>query len=311
MSNIAENSSVLAPTTHMGLVALTVSRLSTLSDFYTQGLGFTLLKQTGDTAVLGVGDEPLLVLKELPDALPRPARTTGLYHVAFRVPTRVALGKVLRHLLTIGYAIDGASDHLVSEAIYLSDPDGNGLEIYRDRSRETWIWLGTQVQMASDPLDFEGILAEGDRDATPWSGLAEGTDLGHMHLQVAELARAEEFYCKLLGFTLVNRMPGAFFVSAGGYHHHIGLNIWQSRNAGRAPANATGLRLFTIVLPDEATAHQEVIARLQKAAYPFTKQDDLLTVHDPWGNFILLTTRTRLTAEDILALVSSGTQLPA
>jgi catechol 2,3-dioxygenase len=171
----------------------------------------------------------------------------------------------------------------VSEAIYLDDPDGNGLEIYRDRPRSEWTWKDGHVMMAVDPLDIDAIVATVPDPNAPFAGMAEGTRVGHVHLRVGALDQAEAFYHGLLGFDIVARVPGALFVSAGGYHHHIGLNTWQSRGAPRPPADAAGLREFVIVLP-EAQARDQLAARLEGAAVPFERQGADLLADDPWGN---------------------------
>ncbi len=279
------------PDTSIGYTHLTVADLSRSLDFYTNTLGFRLLSQEWDTAALGVdGETPLLYLTELPGAQPQPEGTTGLYHFAILVPSRADLGRSLRRLLEKEYPLVGASDHLVSEALYLDDPDGNGIEIYRDRPRIEWPMQGSEVRMANAPLDGDGILAEAERDGRPWQGMAPGTRIGHIHLHVGDLQAAEEFYTGVLGFDVMQRWTagGALFVSAGGYHHHIGLNIWAGVVAPPPPPNTAGLRLYTIQLPDDA-ARAEVAARLKAAGVPVEHQDGALSLRDPWQNTILLT----------------------
>jgi len=281
----------LHPATQMGRVALTVADLARSIAFYTDVLGFTALQATADAATLGVGGTPLLHLQEQPGATPTPANATGLYHFAILVPSRADLGRSLQHLAESGYPLGGSSDHLVSEALYLSDPDGNGIEIYRDRPRAEWPRKDGALQMATDPLDLRALLAAAQADLRPWTGLPAGTRLGHMHLQVAAIPQARDFYHGVLGFDIVfdwERM-GALFVSAGGYHHHLGLNTWQSRGGRPAPAGSAGLRHFTIQLPD-ATALAPVLARLDKAGVPYQQEADGVALADPWGNRILLTT---------------------
>jgi catechol 2,3-dioxygenase len=207
--------------------------------------------------------------------------------VAILLPSRLALGQMLRRLLEANYPI-GASDHEVSEALYLSDPDDNGLEIYRDRPRETWRHRPDgQLVMGTVRLDFEGILGELHADGGEWNGLLEGTQIGHMHLQVDDLATAEAFYGGVLGFDMMVRLPGALFLSAGGYHHHLGFNTWESAGAPRQPAGTAGLRTFHVLLPD-AAALAQVRARIIAAGVPFGEQDGALTVKDPWGHTLEL-----------------------
>jgi catechol 2,3-dioxygenase len=228
----------LDPATTIGWTALTIARLERSVQFYTDVLGFAVLQQQPGTAVLGVERTPLLVLVEQPGVRPRSPRTTGLFHFAILVPSRVELGRSLRRLVTAGYPLEGASDHLVSEALYLSDPDNNGIEIYRDRPRDEWRWTNGQVAMASEPVDLAGLVGEAERDGRPWTGLAAGTRIGHMHLQVADIQQAETFYHGVFGFDVAARWPGALFVSAGGYHHHLGLNTWYTKGAPQPPAGA-------------------------------------------------------------------------
>ena len=275
------------PATQIGALKLAIGNLQRSLDFYTRVVGFTLIDQDGSTAALGVETTPLLVLEELPGARPQPARTTGLYHFAILVPSRRDLARSLRRLAEARYPLTGVADHLVSEAIYLDDPDGNGIEIYRDRPRETWSWNGGQVRMATDPLDLDGILAEIKEDDGGAQGLAAGTRIGHMHLRVADIRQAEAFYHGLLGFDVVSHFPGALFVSAGGYHHHLGLNTWQSRGAPEPPAGSAGLRSFTIDVPD-ADEQARIVERVEAAGARVDRQDREVVVRDPWNNAIVL-----------------------
>ncbi|GAC1395075.1 MAG: VOC family protein [Chloroflexota bacterium] len=275
------------PATEVGLVSLTVADLARSLAFYPGAMGFALLERGVGSAVLGAGGIPLLLLTEQHGARPWGGRAAGLYHFAILVPTRLALGRWLRHWLAAGYPVPGQGDHLVSEALYLSDPDGNGIEIYRDRPRDTWTWSGGQVRMATDPVDLRGLLAEADAHGEPWAGLEAGTRVGHVHLQVGDIAQAARFYHEVLGFDIVARMPSALFVSAGGYHHHIGLNTWHSLGAGPAPAGTAGLRFFTLALPDEE-ARSAVLARVGAAGLAATRVGDDSAVVDPWANAIVL-----------------------
>ena len=284
------NTSSIHAGTQIGQVALTVSDLRRSLRFYQDVLGFAVIDHADGSAGLGVeASPPLLLLSEQPGAQPMPRRATGLYHFAILVPGRADLGRSLRRLLETRYPLDGASDHLVSEALYLADPDGNGIEIYRDRPRGDWPRIDGRIRMASDPLDLDAILAEAEREARPWAGLPAGTRIGHIHLQVADLGEAKDFYHGGLGFDLMAAMPGALFLSAGGYHHHLGLNTWQSRGASPPPAGTAGLRFFTISLPDEAE-QARVIARLVSAGVPFEREAGAVTLHDPWRNRIVLAT---------------------
>jgi catechol 2,3-dioxygenase len=288
--------------THIGAAALTIADLQRSIEFYTRVIGFIVLTQTEETALLGTPDgKPLLMLVQQTDARPQPARSTGLYHIAILMPGRADLALFVLRLATSGYPLSGVADHLVSEALYLSDPDGNGLEVYRDRPRETWQWSNGLVQMATDPLDVEALLTEGQERAAGenWHKAPAGTTIGHMHLRVGDIEQARRFYADLLGFAVVQHLPGALFVSAGGYHHHLGLNTWQSRNAPRPPADSAGLRLFTIELPD-AEGLDQLQQRLQAAQWPFEHREGEIVVRDPWGNPVLVTTKA-LTTDEIAA----------
>ncbi len=284
------NTSSIDPGTQAGLVALAVADLERSITYYTGALGFSVLERDGARATLGAGGTPLLLLAQEPGAQPWPHDRygyTGLYHFAILVPTRADLGRWLRHWLELGLPVPGQGDHLVSEALYLSDPDGNGIEIYRDRPRDTWTWINGQVKMASDPVDLRGLLDEAEREGKPWSGFAPGTRLGHMHLQVGDIAQAATFYHDVLGFDIVAHMPSALFVSAGGYHHHIGMNTWHSQGADPAPAGIAGLRFFTLDLPSEE-ARAAVVARIEAAGLEATRSGDVVVVRDPWRNTIIL-----------------------
>jgi catechol 2,3-dioxygenase len=243
---------------HIGKVSVTVKDRDRSVAFYRDVLGFV----EGEGGLAPPGGRVLIELHERKDAIPKPRRTAGLYHFAILVPSRAALGRSLRRLAEMRWPISGAADHLVSEALYLDDPDGLGIEIYRDRPRDTWRVVDGELAMATDPLDVHAIADEPGAE-TPWTGLESGTVMGHVHLHVPHLDTAETFYCGRIGFDpIVRRYPGALFVAAGGYHHHLGLNTWMGVGAPAPPDNAVGLRSFTIesasVRPqnvvDEATA---------------------------------------------------------
>jgi len=262
---MTKKTAVLPAETHIGRVHLKVSNLERALAFYQDLLGFHLAEQGGATAALSSGASEAVVLRlsAVQGAMRKPPRSSGLYHIAIRLPVRPALGALLRRLLAAEYPLQGAADHLVSEAIYLADPDGNGLELYIDRPREQWQQVSGVVQMATDPLDAVSLLEESKSYGADWHGIAPGTDIGHVHLQVADLGAAEAFYCGLLGFTVTQRSyPGALFVSAGGYHHHIGLNTWAGRGAPPPPPEAVGLAYFRIEIPDPDT-RSRLIERLE------------------------------------------------
>ncbi len=270
----------------MGAVALSVANLERSLAYYQHTIGMSILHSDAASATLGIGTRPLLRLHEVPGArLVR--RATGLYHFALHVPSRRDLARVLRHFADIGYRIDGAADHLFSEALYLSDPDGHGIEIYRDRPRDTWFDAQGNLRGASDPLDFEDILRELDGDDVPWIGLAPGTDMGHVHLQVADIRAAEEFYIGVLGFERMTALPTASFVSAGGYHHHLGMNTWAGIGVSAPPEGAARLLSYEVLLPDEA-ALGAVLDRVRAAGLPMAEDAHGWAVRDPSHNLVLL-----------------------
>ncbi len=280
------NQSALDPKTHVGAVSLTVDDLARSLRFYRDVLGLADSRSDGASALLFAGDRPLLHLVELPGARPKPARATGLYHFALLLPSRPDLARWLRHVLESNWPLQGWSDHGVSEAVYLADPDGNGIEVYRDRPRAQWPMSNGELQMVTEPLDAQGLLALAPDDGG-WA-MPAGAAMGHVHLHVASISQAQTFYCDVLGFDLVQRYgPSALFVSAGGYHHHIGLNTWAGVGAPPAPAGSAGLRHFTVVVPDEASL-SSLVARVQQAGIALAPQDGGWLLQDPSGNGIRL-----------------------
>jgi catechol 2,3-dioxygenase len=277
------------PATSIASVQLTIADLNRSVRFYESQLGFTVHVRDDRTAWLGAGGPDLLVLSQSENA-PRVRGTTGLYHFAILVPSRLDLARALRRLVATDTVMQGAADHGVSEALYLADPDGNGIEIYRDRPRAEWPYVDGALRMGSDPLDFDALLAE-KAGASDDRGLAPETTMGHVHLHVSHLADAERFYVGILGFELMQRYgPSALFVSAGGYHHHIGLNTWAGVGAPPPPAGAIGLHHFDVVLPDDA-AVAAVVARLRAASVTVDAVDDGFVVRDPAGNAVKIATR--------------------
>ncbi len=286
--NAMTTAASIHPQTEVGLLALSVADLDRSIDFYTGVIGLQVLERDEDEAVLGAGGRPLLVLEERSGAgaWPRGGQSyTGLYHFALLLPTRADLGRWVDHYIQLGLPL-GQGDHLVSEALYLEDPDGHGIEIYRDRPRSEWTWENGRVRMAADPVDIRGMIAEARAEGRPFEGLPAGTKLGHMHLQVGDIGDAERFYHDILGFDVVARMPSALFISAGGYHHHIGANTWHSRGAGSAPDGSVNLRFYTIVLPSEE-ARRAVLDRVEAAGIPTRRIGEAVAVDDPWGNTIV------------------------
>lgn len=272
----------LAADTRLGTVRLQVADLARSLAWYRQVLGLELLEHTDRTAALGAPGSmtPLIELHEAPGAAPVPRRgRLGLYHFAILLPERAALGRFVRHLSEIGERA-GMSDHFVSEAIYLTDPDGLGIEVYADRPRSAWRQEDRQLAMTTAALDVEDLLdaAGGSR----WAGVPEGTVIGHVHLFVGDLDRAAAFYHAGLGLDkIVWSYPGALFMSAGGYHHHLGTNTWA---AGAAPAGPGDARLleWEIVVPSAADA-AGALASLERAGARVDRSGDGGVVRDPWG----------------------------
>lgn len=238
---------ILPSDAHVGEVRLRVADLNRSAAFYTEVIGFAILDRGPRHLVLGpAAGRVLLRIDAEPGARPRSPRTSGLFHFAILVPDRAALGRSLRRLADQRWPLTGASDHLVSEALYLNDPDGLGIEIYRDRPADTWTRDGGEVIMATEPLDLDSVAGEAGAER-PWSGLDAGTAIGHVHLHVPDLAGAEAFYCGGIGLSpTLRRYPGALFVAAGTYHHHLGLNTWAGRGVPPPAAGTVGLVSFTI-----------------------------------------------------------------
>jgi catechol 2,3-dioxygenase len=272
--------------TMLGAVELTVKDLDRSVAFYSERLGFEEHGRDGRSAALGGKDgESFLRLAENPAASPA-RRSTGLYHFAILVPTRRDLAQSLARLASTRTALQGASDHGVSEALYLADPDENGIEIYSDRAREDWPRQDGSLVMRTDPLDLEDLFGEIE-DSAASAPLPAGTRLGHVHLHVADLDAALAFYRDVVGFELQQFYGSqAAFVSAGGYHHHVGLNTWRGVGAPPPPPGATGLRHFEVRLPDEA-ALGALGSRLREAGFAASGGAPTLRVADPSANALL------------------------
>ncbi len=271
---------------HVGAVTLTVHDLKTVLAFYRDAIGLAVIDETGGKATLGAGGVPLLNLVEDANARRRSPREAGLFHTAFLVPSRADLADWVRHAMRIKLPMEGASDHLVSEALYLSDPEDNGIEIYADRAKGDWTWQADGVAMSTERLNIAGLLEEGiDR---PFQGMAAGTRVGHIHLQVGDIATAERFYHEVLGLDVTARRNGGTFYSTGRYHHHVATNVWQSRGAGPRDLPSTGLSGFEWVAADAAT-FAKLRERLQEAETPFSVDGGTIKLADPWRNTVVLT----------------------
>src|ERR1035437_10595053 len=247
----AADATTIHPDTTVGTVQLTVSDLERSRAFCERVLGLRATELDDGGLALGAAGGPLVELRGDSSAPRLDRQATGLYHLAILVPTRRDLALALMRIAEARWPLDGASDHLVSEALYLSDPDGNGIEIYRDRPREQWPRANGSLAMDTLPLDRDSVLGElgGARELQPL--VPPGTEIGHVHLQVSDIREAEDFYSGVVGFeVMVRGYPGALFVSAGGYHHHLGLNTWHSAGAAPPAPGAVGLRSFEITLPN-------------------------------------------------------------
>jgi catechol 2,3-dioxygenase len=271
--------------TRLGAVELTVADLDRSVDYYERDIGLILREHESGRAALGTGGEDLLVLVEEPGVKPADG-FSGLYHFALLVPEREDLARWLVHAARDRVQLVGMSDHFVSEALYLRDPDHHGIEIYADRPRELWegqVWQ----RMTSLPLDTDDLLSVlGDPTSAPFDGLAQGTVMGHVHLRVSEIAQTVAFYGDSLGFGLMAQLGAhAAFLSAGGYHHHLGANTWESAGRGQAPAGYASLRHATIVLPG-ADARDSLVER---AGGSVDEVDGAPVIQDPSGNRLALT----------------------
>lgn len=280
----------LPDATRLGRVRLQVSDLDRSIRYYQQVLGLRLLEQAAGIALLGdqAGAAPIIELREHAGAKPVSRRShLGLFHFAILLPDRATLGSFLQHLASIDVQV-GASDHLVSEALYLHDPDGLGIEVYADRPRTAWAHRDGEVVVETLPLDIANVIAAGGSRA--WTGMPAGTVMGHMHLHVGDLAAGAKFYRDALGFdATVWSYPGALFMSAGGYHHHLGTNTWAGPDAPRPGTDDARLLEWELVLPSAGDV-EAAAGRLAASGYPVRREGNSATVDDPWGTTLRLRT---------------------
>jgi catechol 2,3-dioxygenase len=265
---------------HIGAVALKVRDLDRLTAYYRDALGLAALDRGKDSATLGAGGVPIVRLEHAPAAKPDDNRTAGLYHTAFLVPTRADLARWLLDVAQKRVPLSGASDHFVSEAIYLDDPEGNGIEVYRDRGQDEWEWTGESLKITTDPLDLDDLMAAAGNES--WSGAPGGMRIGHVHLRVGDVEQAETFYRDLIGLAVTRRRGGASFMSSGRYHHHIAGNVWHSAGAGKRDEDRAGLAWFSFEAAD-AAAFDAVKARLAQAGAPLRDIPEGIETADPWG----------------------------
>jgi len=273
---------------HIGAVGMTVRDLDRLTAYYRDLLGLTVQEHTGQSALLGAGGVTLLELIRGPDALPDDQREAGLYHNAFLMPTRADLARWILHVAKNRVPIVGASDHDVSEAIYLDDPEGNGVEVYSDRPREMWRRDGEFIFQKTDPLDIDAIIREIDPATASYPCAPAGLRIGHIHLRVGNIARAEGFYCSTLGLDVTRRRNGATFLSSGGYHHHVAVNTWHSNGARARDGRRAGLDWFSMEITDQATS-DGLKERLDAAGVAIDAIPGGYAAMDPWGTRIRFT----------------------
>lgn len=262
----------------IGKVVLTVHDLAGVRDFYQNVVGLGLISDDAESAALGVDGQTLLELRRDRAARRSSPHEAGLFHTAFLLPTRSDLARWVALAAERSIQLEGASDHIVSEALYLTDPEGNGIEIYVDRPAESWKWSNGTVKMATDRLNFPDLMAQAGSER--WNGAPSGTTVGHVHLRVGALEPAEAFYSGLVGMDVTNHYPGATFYSTGGYHHHLATNIWNSRGAGVRQQPATGLSEVRLL------ASQKDVVEAMAARTGVAVSDGQIALEDPWGTSI-------------------------
>ncbi|PZX42224.1 catechol 2,3-dioxygenase [Roseinatronobacter thiooxidans] len=268
----------------IGRARLRVRDLSRVSKFYQRVLGLAVIDQSADAITLGTGTVPLLELSGDPSATPRNPRDAGIFHTAFLLPTRAELACWLAYADTLGVRLQGASDHIVSEAIYLADPEGNGIEVDSDRPVSHWRDTDGQIRMATEPMNIPDLMRARQGD---WAGFPVGGTIGHVHLQVGDVGVAENFYRDIFGFDIASRYPGASFFGSGGYHHHLAGNIWSSRRAEPRPEGAAGLDLIEISVRDP-DLRSAILASAVSAGINVNHHGDTFVLPDPWGTVFAL-----------------------
>jgi catechol 2,3-dioxygenase len=271
----------------VGTVTIRVRGLDTVADFYRDAIGLAVMERTATRATLGAGGVRLLVLEAHPGAANESRNAAGLYHTAFLMPARKDLARWLVHAAINRVPLSGFADHRVSESVYLDDPEGNGIEIYADRDPSLWQWSAGTVTMGTDQLDIDDLVSLTDTRASDYAKAPDELRIGHVHLRVGDLARAESFYGGTIGFDPTRRRSGAAFLSSGRYHHHLGLNIWQSAGAGRRDDAATGLAWFSLDI-DKPDLFAGVEERLRKSGAEIAVQPDGIEAADPWGTRVRL-----------------------
>ncbi|WMM24479.1 VOC family protein [Tissierella sp. MB52-C2] len=275
------------PNIFVNHIVLKVVDVKRTVEFYTEIMGLKILDRREKEVILTAdGVNPIVTIVEPDNAIPKLPRRTGIYHFALLLPSRFHLGLFLKHLREKSYPIIGGAHHGVSEAIYLEDPDGNGIEVYRDIDSEEWKRKENQVEMVTDPLDYDSIIL--DAGEGKWDKIPKETIIGHIHLHVGDLDEAKKFYCDGLGFDLVMKLANsALFISSGGYHHHIGLNIWNGKNSLALPDNAAGMKYYSIIFPG-IDVRENTINNLRNLGYDVIREDNNIFTKDPSTNLIKL-----------------------
>lgn len=269
----------------VGMVTLRVKNLDKVADYYRDVIGLAVMERSATAAKLGTAGLALLVLEARPDAGIEPRNAAGLYHTAFLMPTRKDLARWLVHAASHRVPLSGFADHLVSESVYLDDPEGNGIEVYADRPVSDWHGESGEIRMSTDPLDLQDLLRSAR--GTAWTGFPEAGSVGHVHLQVGDTADADRFYRDVLGLDIAARYPGASFYGSGGYHHQLAGNVWNSRRASTRPEGMAGLEAVEIHVRD-AMNITAIAERADSAGIASTRNADGLTLRDPWGTAITL-----------------------
>ena len=268
-----------------GAPLLLVRDLDAVSRYYEQVIGLHVLSKEKDEVHLGAGSRLLLTLRKRPNIDLEPQGFAGLFHTAFLMPDRPSLGRWLLRAIEDNVPFVGAADHLVSEALYLQDPEGNGIEVYADRPRDQWTWNGAKVEMASLELDVRGIVMSGGGKPSDTSRVPDEMTVGHIHLRVGGIPEAEAFYNGILNFDITASMPGATFYSTGKYHHHIATNTWQSSGAPKRSGSITGLSSFDLIAKDQPAYDAMANHMLAKGG---KRDGEMVTLPDPWGNLVQL-----------------------
>jgi len=282
----ATRTATLPDSLRLGPVHLTVTDLDRSISFYESAIGLNLARRDGSEAALAAGGEDLLVLTGEPQARPA-GRHAGLYHFALLHPSRLELARAAQRLIATRTPVSGASDHKISEAIYLPDPDGNGIELAADRSREHWGDLSDPTALGGpEPLDMHGLMAMVDGSEAPERASGE-LSVGHVHLHVGDVEQALAFWRDAIGFEVMTRFPSAAFISAGGYHHHLGLNTWRGEGVPPMPEGTVGLRHWTIVLQSPADV-SAVRQRLAEGGAPVEEAPGGFVTRDPWNNAVVV-----------------------